>query len=375
MTAPGVLFVCVANSARSQIAEGLARRRFGDRLRIASAGSRPTEVDPRAIATMNTVGVDLTTYRAKRVEEIDPAGIELVVALCTEEVCPAFGPRARRLHWPMPDPTIEIAGEPHYMPQHRFRVARLQIEARLDIIEPALAMPPRTVVAAGRPEDRAEVEALLTTSQLPLEGLEQTELVIARIDGELVGTAGLERWEGFGLVRSVAVAEGHRGSGIAATLVTDRLCAARFDALHAAYLLTTGAQRYFERFGFAAIDRSTLPHALSPSTQLDLPACSTAIAMRLQLADTSGTDALLDREIVKELADHGTLVPPWKKHPEIPRYSIGWRMGPGEWYMWMWARWWEGMHEDARSAYRAHWRPELPEAWTGWFDADDGDEE
>jgi protein-tyrosine-phosphatase/N-acetylglutamate synthase-like GNAT family acetyltransferase len=375
MSVPGVLFLCVANSARSQIAEGLARQRFGDRLRIQSAGSRPTTVNPRAIATMKSVGVDLTTHHSKLVDDIDPRGIDLVITLCAEEVCPAFYAPVRRLHWPIPDPATEHAGEPDYMPQHRFRVARLQIAARLDIIEPALAMPPRTVVAAAGPEDRAEVEALLTTAGLPLDGLDQTEAVIARIDGVLVGVAGLERWGGFGLVRSVAVAEAHRGSGIAAALVTDRLCAARFDALHAAYLVTTSAAGYFERFGFTVIDRATIPGALSPSTQLALPACATAIAMRLQLADTSGTDAQLDHAIAKELADHATLVPPWKKYPEIERYSIGWRMGSGEWYVWMWARWWQGMDEDARVAYRARWRPELPEAWTGWFDASDDDDD
>lgn len=103
----GVLFLCVANSARSQIAEGLARQRFGDRLRILSAGSRPTRVNPLAIETMKAVGVDLTTHHSKLVEDLDPAGIELVITLCAEEVCPAFYAPVRRLHWPItiPRPT------------------------------------------------------------------------------------------------------------------------------------------------------------------------------------------------------------------------------------------------------------------------------
>ena len=80
----GVLFLCVANSARSQIAEGLARQRFGDRFRILSAGSRPTQVNPLAIATMAKVGVDLTTHHSKLVDDIDPSGIELVITLCSD---------------------------------------------------------------------------------------------------------------------------------------------------------------------------------------------------------------------------------------------------------------------------------------------------
>jgi arsenate reductase len=362
----GVLFLCVANSARSQIAEGLARRRFGDRLRILSAGSRPTQVNPLAIATMAKVGIDITAQHSKLVDEIDPAGIELVITLCAEEVCPAFYAPVRRLHWPIPDPATTIAGEAEHMPLHRFRVARLAIEAKLELVEPALALPPRTIIAPASPEDRAEIEQLLTTAGLPLDGLDDTELVIARIDGALVGAAGLERWDSFGLLRSVVVAAAHRRSHIAELLVRDRLCAARFDGLAAVYLLTTGAADYFARFGFAVVDRAGMPRVLAKSTQLAIPACSTAIAMKLQLADAASTDARLTAAVAAELAAHGTLVPLWIKYPEIPRHSIGWRMGSGEWYAWMFHHWWAELDDAARAAYRARWVPEGD--WAGWFD-------
>ncbi len=124
---------------------------------------------------------------------------------------------------------------------------------------------------------------------MPLDGFDHAAAVLARIDGVLVGAAALERWGAFGLLRSVVVAEAHRGSNIAAVLVTDRLCAARFDALHAIYLLTTGASGYFERFGFTTVDRTKLPHSLDDSTQIALPACSTAVAMKLQLDPDDAT--------------------------------------------------------------------------------------
>ncbi|MBL0216659.1 MAG: GNAT family N-acetyltransferase [Myxococcales bacterium] len=280
----GVLFLCVANSARSQIAEGLARQRFGDRLRILSAGSRPTRVNPLAIETMKAVGVDLTTHHSKLVEDLDPAGIELVITLCAEEVCPAFYAPVRRLHWPITDPATDATDEPMAQRLHRFEVARRSIASKLDIIEPALALPPRTVVAPATDDDRPELEALLVGCGLPIEGLAQASSVMARIDGVAVAAAALEEWEGFGILRSVAVAEAHRGTGLATALVTDRLCAARLAGLRSVSLLTTGARGYFERFGFVAGDRSSLPPALGASTQLELPACSTAVAMTLALA-------------------------------------------------------------------------------------------
>ena len=60
-----VLFLCVANSARSQIAEGLGRMIFGNRASVQSAGSEPSQVNPYAIEVMGEVGVDLSTHRSK----------------------------------------------------------------------------------------------------------------------------------------------------------------------------------------------------------------------------------------------------------------------------------------------------------------------
>jgi protein-tyrosine-phosphatase/N-acetylglutamate synthase-like GNAT family acetyltransferase len=279
MSAPGVLFLCVANSARSQIAEGLARQRYGVRLQIHSAGSKPTQVNPYAIELMQEVGVDLSSHHSSLVGEIDPAGIELVITLCAEEVCPAAYALVRRIHWPIPDPATSDPSVPREELIDRFRAARSRIAARLHLIEPALALPPRTSIAPANAEDRREIEALMISAGLPLEGLDHTELVLARIAGHLVGASGLEHWGGEWLLRSVAVATEHRNSGIAELLVRDRLCAAQLGGAKAVHLLTTGARGYFERLGFTSIERATLPKPLQRSTQLAIPACSTAIAM------------------------------------------------------------------------------------------------
>lgn len=125
-----VLFLCVANSARSQMAEGLARRRFGDRVRVQSAGSVPTAVNPLAVAAMAEIGIDVSRQQSKSVDTIDPATVDTVVTLCAEEVCPAFLGRARRLHWPLLDPAA-ATGSPEERLQ-RFREVRDEIARRLD---------------------------------------------------------------------------------------------------------------------------------------------------------------------------------------------------------------------------------------------------
>src|SRR6185503_4632588 len=129
---PSVLFLCVANSARSQMAEGLGRMIFGDRATVQSAGSQPSKVNPYAIEVMNEIGADLTTHASKSVETIDAAGIDTVITLCAEEVCPVFLGKARRLHWPIPDPASPDASIPRDEMLRRFRAARETLRAKLE---------------------------------------------------------------------------------------------------------------------------------------------------------------------------------------------------------------------------------------------------
>ncbi len=80
----GVLFLCVANSARSQMAEGLARAAFGDRVPVASAGSHPTGLNPLAVKALAELGIDISGQRSKSVDSIDPSTVGLVVTLCAD---------------------------------------------------------------------------------------------------------------------------------------------------------------------------------------------------------------------------------------------------------------------------------------------------
>lgn len=127
-----ILFLCVANSARSQMAEGLGRMIFGDRVSVMSAGSEPSKVNPYAIEVMRELGVDITTHHSKTVQTIDPTTVGTVITLCAEEVCPAFLGKARRLHWPIPDPASTDPSIPREEMLTRFRNARETIRQKLE---------------------------------------------------------------------------------------------------------------------------------------------------------------------------------------------------------------------------------------------------
>ena len=129
-----VLFLCVANSARSQMAEGLARAVFGSAVRVQSAGSAPSRVNPLAIEALAEVGLDLAGHHSKAVDTIDPATVDLVITLCAEEVCPVFLGGAARLHWPLTDPDRKHEDLTHAERLHHFRVARDQIRGRLEVL-------------------------------------------------------------------------------------------------------------------------------------------------------------------------------------------------------------------------------------------------
>ena len=145
----------------------------------------------------------------------------------------------------------------------------------------------------ARPEDRVAAEALLTELDLPLAGLEacfSTSWVAVEDGapggggtGDLVGLAGVELYPDGALLRSVAVRRDWRGTGLGRSLVTRALETARAAGVRDVYLLTSTAERWFPRLGFARIERDAVPPGVRQSVEFREVCPASAVVMHRAL--------------------------------------------------------------------------------------------
>ena len=118
-----VLFVCVENSNRSQMAEAFARIHGGDKIEAYSAGSRPSgKINPKAVRAMKEVGYDLSKHRSKSLSEIPDIEFDFVATMGCGDECPFVRAR-RREDWNIPDPKD--------LPPDKFRAVRDLIENKV----------------------------------------------------------------------------------------------------------------------------------------------------------------------------------------------------------------------------------------------------
>lgn len=133
----GVLFLCVANAARSQMAEGLARALAPPELEVFSAGSRPAAVHPLAVRALAEIGIDISHHRSKGIGDVPMERIRTVVTLCAEEECPALPGDVHRLHWGLPDPAGAAGSDEERL--QAFRSVRDELRGRLPALLGELA--------------------------------------------------------------------------------------------------------------------------------------------------------------------------------------------------------------------------------------------
>jgi protein-tyrosine-phosphatase len=132
-----VLFACVANSARSQLAEAIARHLGPSGLEVWSAGSRATNVKPEVRRVLDEIGIDSRGLRSKGFFSVPLDEIEVAVTLCQDEVCPVFPQPIRQEHWALPDPAAAPAAER----LEAFRATRDELLRRIPILLASLGAP------------------------------------------------------------------------------------------------------------------------------------------------------------------------------------------------------------------------------------------
>jgi arsenate reductase len=119
-----VLFVCVHNSARSQMAEAYLKKLGGESFRVESAGLEPGTLNPHVVRALQEDGIDISSKKTQGVFDLFKAGrtFRYVVTVCSKEAadrCPIFPGRAERLHWPFPDPATFTGSDEEIMAKVR----------------------------------------------------------------------------------------------------------------------------------------------------------------------------------------------------------------------------------------------------------------
>lgn len=131
---PAVLFLCIHNAGRSQMAAGWLRHLAGDRVQVYSGGSEPAnQVNPAAITAMNEVGIDISGQQPQRWSDDDARAADVVITMGCGDVCPVY-PGKRYEDWELQDP----AGQPIEF----VRTVRDEIRDRVETLLATLAVEP-----------------------------------------------------------------------------------------------------------------------------------------------------------------------------------------------------------------------------------------
>ena len=131
MIKPRVLFVCTENACRSQMAEGLLRHEAGAAFEVFSAGTKPTQVRPEAVAVMREAGIDISGHRSKSVDEFEGQDFDFVITVCdnAKQSCPIYPAKTKRIHWSIEDPAAVQGSEAERLAA--FRRIRDELRRRL----------------------------------------------------------------------------------------------------------------------------------------------------------------------------------------------------------------------------------------------------
>jgi arsenate reductase len=281
-----ILFVCVENAGRSQMAEGFAK---ANGLLASSAGTVPAErVNPTVAEAMNEKGIALSAKPKLLTEQmIKEADLIVTMGCSVEDVCPA--PALQQMQKKLVDWHIE---DPKGKPLEEVRKIRTQIENKVRGLKGQLDTPKPETEHAGQPAidaaAREEVDAifeLLGECELPTEGLAAhlATTIVAHDEARIVGCAAIELYGDYALLRSLAVKAPFRGRGLGVRLTRETLDLARQRHVRTVFLLTETAETFFPKLGFERIPRSKVPREVQQSVEFTSLCPDTAAVMSTSL--------------------------------------------------------------------------------------------
>ena len=277
-----ILFACVHNAGRSQMAAALFNRYADPTQAIAvSAGTEPgTGVHPEVLAAMKEIDIDLSSAKPQVLSDELVGSVNALVTMGCSETCPVVR-GVERHDWPLEDPKGK--------PIERVREIRGEVGDRVKAFlseKGWLRANASVELFPASTTDEPAVRGLLSEAVLPLEGLELAfpkGYVVAQVAGRLAGCAGFEVYGQDGLLRSLAVRAGDRKTGLGARLVANRIDAARADGLVSMFAITTTAADFFEHLGFERMGREAVPESVQRSAEFSSICPSSAAILRRSL--------------------------------------------------------------------------------------------
>ena len=278
-----VLFACVHNAGRSQMAAALFNRYAGPKKASAvSAGTEPgSRVHPEVLEAMKELGIDLGAVKPQFLSDELAASVNVLVTMGCGERCPVV-PGLERHDWPLEDSKGKSIER---VRQIREEIGEL-VKAFLAQKGWLLGNGTGAELASASASHEPAIRRLLSDAALPLEGLEMAfpkGYVVAHAAGDLVGCAGIEVYGRDALLRSLVVAAQDRKTGLGARLVANRIDAARADGLDSIYAITTTAADFFAHLGFERIGREVVPAGVRSSAEFSSICPSSAAVLRKSL--------------------------------------------------------------------------------------------
>jgi arsenate reductase len=276
-----VLFACVHNAGRSQIAAAFFNALADpSKARAISAGTDPAErIHPEVVVAMAELGIEIQDVKPRRLTEAVALEAQLLVTMGCGEECPVL-PGLQRIDWVLKDPKGARL--------EQVRAIRDEIKDLINALleERGWRRAAEFAIRRACDEDFTEVSGMLQSAKLPLEGVRDhwRSFLVGESGGSLAGAIGLEVYGREGLLRSLVVRQTARNCGLGGALVTELLLQARRAGLAHVFLLTTTAADFFSRRGFVRIRREDAPSSLLASRELQDACPSSATLMHIDLA-------------------------------------------------------------------------------------------